>query len=305
MPSQQLILTGGRGRLATYLKPHLIAAGYDVISVSRTAGSDHISWDDLFMSGLLTRASVIIHAAWSTVPLISEQQVGMEWQVDLPLLVSILRELRSSDTRSSPGLFFFSSGGTVYGKAGAEASCEDDPLRPTGWHGFAKAAAEQLITEYAARTGLRFTILRISNPYGFPVVLSRPQGVIPHLVATAVNGREFTLWGDGTARKDYLHASDLASAVVWLIRGGHTGVFNLGAGASYSLREIIAIIETLAGSPIRIRHVPAPPWDVTDSRLDITKLVDTIGWHPAIDIETGLSMTFRDLTAGDLTPARD
>jgi UDP-glucose 4-epimerase len=289
-----IIVTGSRGRLATCFIKVLKEQRHEVLAFSRTSGDSYLKLDDLFVSDLLYRCSTIIHTAWSSVPLTSEQLVGIEWENEMPLLFKLLKGTVSRDGTTKTHFIFFSSGGTVYGNAGSKPSSEDDPLRPISWHGFAKIAAEQVIMEFSRRTGLRSTILRISNPYGFPVSSTRPQGIIPYLIEAARNKSVFSIWGDGRAKKDYLHQSDFVSALLKIVQQEPTGVYNLASGISHDVLEIIGIIEEFTGRRIVTQNTPTFAWDVVNSRLDISKLSRDTGWRPKIDLKPGIRLMLGD-----------
>jgi UDP-glucose 4-epimerase len=289
-----VIVTGSRGRLATcFIKP-LKEQGHEVLAFSRTSGDFYLKLDDLFVSDLLSRCSTIIHTAWSSVPLTSEQLVGIEWENEMPLLFKLLKGTVSSNGKTKTHFIFFSSGGTVYGNADSRPSSEDDPLRPISWHGFAKMAAEQVIMEFSRRNDLRSTILRISNPYGFPVSCTRPQGIIPYLIEAARNNSMFNVWGDGRAKKDYLHQSDFVAALLKIVQQEPAGIYNLASGVSHNIMEIIGIIERLTGKKIVTHNAPSFAWDVVNSHLDISKLSRDLCWQPKVDLRQGIRLMLDD-----------
>jgi UDP-glucose 4-epimerase len=290
MPTHPLILiTGGRGRLASAAREALAAAGMDTRSFSRTAGEGHLALEDLLHPGVCEDAHALVHTAWSTVPLVSERDPGCEWQNDFPWLIRLLRHLAEHQTKRPPHFIFFSSGGTVYGDAPpSQSSCEDSPLRPKGWHGFAKVQAEQLVRETCARFNLPCTILRIANPYGMLATNIRPQGIIPILIRRALDGEEFHLWGDGSAEKDFLHIKDFNSALVTVLTNKITGTFNLCYGRSFSVNTLIHEVERLTSRKIKVVHGPSPLWDVTASRLDNSAFCKAANWTPRIDFTEGL-----------------
>ncbi len=282
----RIAVTGGRGRLATLLADHFRAPTHTVELFSRTTGAGFRSLDEL--PARLPHAHALLHLAWSTLPATSEQQQGAEWREDLPALEKILAALAALPATQRPHFVFFSSGGTVYGNAPGRPSVEEDPLAPIGWYGRAKRAAEELITTAATRHGLPCTILRISNPYGYPVPKSRAQGIIPHALRCAVEGQPLTLWGDGHARKDFLYFADFLSAVELVVARRLTGTFNLSAGESHSVREVIALVEALTGKKIALESRPAPTWDVDDSRLSPARLTAALDWRPQVSLEEGI-----------------
>ena len=289
--SPRILLTGGRSRLAGVVYRHLTGAGAQVTSLSRSEGEHHLGLENLFVNNLVDTADTILHLAWSTVPLSSERHVGLEWEQDLPLLIKVLQAVCASPNRARLHFVFFSSGGTVYGNArDGRPSRESDPCAPIGWYGQAKLAAERLIEEYGQRHGLAYTILRISNPYGFPVPPHKPQGIVPFLLHSARSGAPFSVWGDGTARKDFLHHTDFTAALEQVVRTRPAGTFNVSSGASHTVNEVIAGVEQAVGKKIRIQQSPANSWDVHDSLLDNAKLKAAIAWQPVVSLAEGIRL---------------
>jgi len=303
-------VTGGRGRLAALLADHFraplprtapkdsgpgtntgpVAAGngalHEVALFSREAGNGF--HDQAELATGLPGYQALLHLAWSTLPATSELGGGAEARTDLPALEKILGAIAVLPRKQQPHFVFFSSGGTVYGNAPGRPSRETDPCRPIGSYGRAKRAAEEMIERFAARHGLACAILRISNPYGYPVPQSRRQGIIPHAMRCAVEAQTLTLWGDGHAQKDFLYYTDFLSAVESVVARRLTGTFNLGAGESHTVREVIALVEKHTGKKITLAFQPAPAWDVEDSRLDHARLAAAAGWTPRVSLDEGI-----------------
>ncbi len=288
VPSSRLLVTGGRGRLASLIADHFRAPVHEVTLFSRQAAPGFRPLDTLPEPGQLAGAHALLHLAWSSLPSTSEQQPGLEEQHDLPWLDRLLEALAACPPGRRPLLVFFSSGGTVYGNAPGRPSREDDVCRPIGRYGRAKLSAEERITRQAAAQGLPCAILRISNPYGYPVPKNRAQGLIPHALRCAVEEQPLTLWGDGGARKDFLYYTDFLSALDSVLTQRLTGTYNLCAGESHSVLEVIARIETETGKRILLRHEPAPGWDVRDSRLDPERFSAATGWKPQVSLAEGI-----------------
>lgn len=297
---KRLVVTGGRGRLAALIADHFRAPMHEVALYSRGDGPGFRELGELVKPAALAQADAVLHLAWSTLPATSEQNPGSERQHDLPLLENLLQACATLPVKQRPHFIFFSSGGAVYGNAPGRPSVETDPRRPIGAYGKAKLAAEQLIEQAVARHDLPCTILRISNPYGFSVPTGRVQGIIPHAVRSALEGRTLTLWGDGHARKDFIHYTDFLSALGEVMARRLTGVFNLSVGESHSVHEVIALVEKHTGRKIPLAFQPAPAWDVEDSRLDNARLVAATGWRPLISLDQGIRQS---LTANSPPPA--
>jgi UDP-glucose 4-epimerase len=308
--SQRILVTGGRGRLASLIADHLRlprtepmdsgpwtntglaaasnGASYELELFSRQGGEGFTPLAALTEPSRLAGPGALLHLAWSTLPATSEKGGGTEWQEDLPALEKILQAITALPAGERPHFVFFSSGGTVYGNAPGRPNLETDLCQPIGYYGKAKCAAEKLIESYVTRLGLDCAILRVSNPYGYPVPKSRAQGIVPHAIRCAVDGQTLTLWGDGHAQKDFLHYTDFLSAVDQVIARRLTGTFNIGAGESHSVREVIALVEKQTGKKIAHSPQPAPAWDVEDSRLDNQKFMAATGWRPLVSLAEGI-----------------
>ena len=286
--SNRLLITGGRGRLAALITDHFRAPAHATVLFSRQEDEDFRSLAALPTSEVLGGASALLHLAWSTLPATAEQLPGAEQKHDLPLLETLLRALAALPPPQRPHFIFFSSGGTIYGNAGAHPSRETDACHPIGRYGRAKLAAEETIRAAVARDGLECTILRISNPYGYPVPSGRAQGIIPHAIRSAVEGRALTLWGDGHARKDFLYYTDFLSGLQEVVDRRLTGTYNLAAGESHSVSEILALVEKHTGRKIVTQQTVAPAWDVQESRLDHRAFMAATGWRPQVSLSEGI-----------------
>lgn len=293
MPSPQnspkrLLVTGGRGRLASLIADHFCAPAYATALYSRTPASGLLPLDQLIHTASWNTADTILHLAWSTLPSTSEKNPGTEERHDLPWLDRLLAALSRQPSDRLPHLIFFSSGGAIYGDAGDRPSSENDACHPIGNYGRAKLNAEQLILAAAKSQGIPATILRISNPYGYPVPGQRPQGIIPHAIRAAVEQTPLSLWGDGSARKDFLYYTDFLAALQLVIDQRILGIFNIAAGESHSIREVIALVEQHTKRAIKTVSQPTPSWDVQDSRLDPSQFSIATGWKPQVSLSEGI-----------------
>src|SRR5438477_10490046 len=94
--AKRVLLTGGRSRLAGVIRQHLTGRGAQFVSLSRSEGDSHLGLENLFVSNLLDHSDTLLHLAWSTVPLSSERNIGLEWEQDIPLLHKILKSICAS-----------------------------------------------------------------------------------------------------------------------------------------------------------------------------------------------------------------
>lgn len=290
-----IAITGARGRVACAILPGLKKRFKKIYPLSRTASSGYEDLLAFIESDCIYKLNCFLHFAWSTVPFTSENQFGSEWCQDLPFLTRILQKMSRLASEVRPHLVFMSSAGTVYGDASHQSVDETCVLKPIGMYGRAKARAEEIIQFYGKTYDIPYTILRVSNLYGFRNREQCQQGVLPILLAAARNGHPFTIWGDGSGKKDYLHIEDFQRVLEHIITAEIGGIYNISFGESYSLIDLIALVENTGGGKIVTRSTNNYSWDTSNVRIDNSKIRERTGWVPQIGLEKGVEMTIRDI----------
>ena len=191
-------------------------------------------------------------------------------------------------------LFFFSSGGTVYGEPQYLPINESHPTNPICAYGMSKMVIEKILEYYHAMYGLDYRILRISNPYGPGQDPNRRQGVIAVFLAHVLTGKKIEIWGNGETVRDYLFVDDLIEACVkFLSYEGNECVFNIGSGKGISLNEILNAIHTLTQKEIHVIYKEKRLQDVKTNVLDISKIKREMNWHPLTDLHEGINHMVR------------
>jgi UDP-glucose 4-epimerase len=156
---------------------------------------------------------------------------------------------------------------------------------------------ETILADHGVAHGLHWTALRYFNAAGadpdgeiganhdpvtslIPVVLRAGLGTGPTL---SVFGTDYDT-PDGTAIRDFIHVTDLASAHVaaleHLLNGGESGPINLGTGHGYSVREVIETAARILGKPIPAVDAPRRPGDLAVMVADARKASALLNWTP-------------------------
>ena len=283
-------ITGAKGRLAKALISYLIKKRVVLRPYSRSPSLGDWELAKLPQDIKQGKVDVILHLAWSVVPAEAELDPEGQWRDDLPQLSGLLDAIAERNYRNgTPVHLIFFSSGSVYGEGSNSTPIFEEfhPRVPKGIYARAKAEAEDMILKHVPQ-GLKATILRVTNPYGFPQNEKRPQGVIPALVHAAQKSRPFTLWGDGSALKDYLYIEDFCSAVEKIIQDQLFGVFNLANGESVALRDLLELIQKMLGARVNIQQIPPAGWDVQHARYSSRLLQEATGWVPSFSLKKGL-----------------
>jgi UDP-glucose 4-epimerase len=233
----------------------------------------------------------VVHAVGCPFPAESTKDPVGDLGHTIPGLVSLLETIRQNP---EPRLTYISSGGTVYGNAGTGLLSEDTPTHPVTAYGITKLTAERFIGMYSELYGVRANVLRVANAYGPRQTADRGQGVIAALVTAALRSTPIKMFGDGSLVRDYVHVDDIAKAVMMLYGvQSPTVTVNVGAGRGYTIAEVLAMVQDIHGSPLRVEQLPDRPFDVRHVVLDITRLRSLIPWSP-MDLDAGIKSVYAE-----------
>jgi UDP-glucose 4-epimerase len=224
----------------------------------------------------------------------------------LTLLDALVAEGRR---RGAPVPIVFSSTCATYGVPEQVPILETTPQHPINPYGHSKRMVEQLLHDYGAAYGLPSVIFRYFNaagadPAGDIGENHTPETHLIPLALDAITGRLpcLQIFGDdyptpdGTCIRDYIHVGDLAEAHLlglrWVERearrlregGGPAqatpGVFNLGNGKGYSVREVIQAAEAVTGRAVPTRVAPRRAGDPPVLLAAAEAAQRQLGWQP-------------------------
>ncbi len=238
---------------------------------------------------LLQDVDIVYHLICTTIPKDDTTHIEDEIQKNLIPLTRLLEQMVRRDIDN---FVFISSAGTIYGEGGMEKKREQDALCPVCSYGALKEACEAYIQFYNSRYGKKYRIARVTNPYGAGQRQSKKQGIIPIFMNRLLNGEGITVFGTGENVRDYIFIPDLIDALVKL--GQYTGdvtVYNVGCGKTYSIREVISLIETTAGMQFtNIDYSSERFCDVMISDVNLDRLHSELQWHAKTELEEGISI---------------
>lgn len=105
--------------------------------------------------------------------------------------------------------------------------------------------------------------------------------------------RAVTLWGSGTARREFTYADDVAEACdVLLARYEGEAPINIGSGQTCTIRELAELVADVVGFRGEIRWDASKPDGAPEKRLD-SSAMRALGWSPRTDLRTGIERTYR------------
>jgi len=298
----RILVMGGLGFIGSNLSRLLLDEGYQVRIFDKLYGSRNLIADfadkieieegdaerpdDILRS--LRDIDVAIDLIHTTVPGASMNDPAYDVQSNVVSHAAWLSRIKNNKLSR---IIYVSSGGTVYGVPQQNPIAEDHPTDPISSYGITKLAIEKYIALYANIQGIEYRICRPANVYGEGQRRHIGQGVIGVFLERCLKGQPIEIWGDGSARRDYLYIADLVQAIVSLIKHRGSGrIFNVSSGIGYSLNDIIAIIRDELKIPVVVKYITSRVFDVPVNVLDSSRLRLETGWKPQTDIVAGMHL---------------
>jgi GDP-L-fucose synthase len=173
-------------------------------------------------------------------------------------------------------------------------------LEPTNqWYAVAKIAGIKMCQAYRRQYGFSAICLQPTNAYGPGDNFQQDNShVMPALMrrfheAKKSGADEVVIWGTGSARREFLHADDLADASWFCLHHyDEEQIINVGTGTDLTIGELAALIKQTVGFAGKIRHDTTKP-DGTPKKLLDTARLARLGWTAHIDLPTGLAGTYQ------------
>lgn len=296
------LVTGGLGFIGSHLVDALLAEGWQVVIFDRgrnpfysVPAKAEIVEAELDNRGALSQAlrgvDVVFHLAWSGENLASSQD--MRTHVELNFLPS-LRLIELCEKAGVQRVVFFSSGGTVYGKAVQLPIAEDHPRNPISPYGLTKLTVEKFLELHGSLFETDYVIVRPSVPYGERQNPSGVQGAVAVFLGKAMHGEPIVIWGDGTVVRDYFYVRDLARAcLLAAVTPAGRQAFNFGGGVAISMNRLVEMVRDVTGIDVEVIYQEARSFDVPELVLDISKAERELAWQPVVGLAEGLERTWK------------
>lgn len=299
--ARTVLVTGGAGFIGSNLARVLVGRGHrvrilDDLSVGQAAYLTGLPHD--LVLGSLADATVVRSAVGGVDAIVHlAARAGIDDSVRDPLgtfeanvawSVGLLEAARLAGVRR----FVFASSNAAAGDH-EPPSDETDLPHPLSPYGASKLAIEAYGQAYAATFGLAACSLRFSNAYG-PYSLHK-RSVVAAWLRAALVGQPIVINGDGTQARDFVHADDLAAAVVAALDAPEADIagelFQAGTGIETTVAQLADEIARAVGRPVEIRRAPARVGDVRRNVARVDKAAAVLGYRAAVALPDGLART--------------
>ncbi len=308
----KVLITGGAGFIGSHLTDALLAQGdrvtiIDDLSTGRMENLAHVRqhpnfhfaietiMNETVMDRLVSECDVIYHLA---------SAVGVELIVSSPVEV-IERCVLGSETvlkiaNRYKRKVLITSTSEVYGKSTKVPFSEDDdrllgPTTKSRWsYSCSKAIDEFLALAYFKEKGLPVVLVRLFNTVG-PRQTGQYGMVVPRFIKQAMEGRDLTVYGDGSQSRCFGYVGDVVGALIKLMNHAQAvgQIFNIGNTQEVTIMELAQRVLALTGSNSKIKLVPYEEAyeqgfeDMARRVPDLTKIKTLISYQPQVDL-TGI-----------------
>lgn len=298
------LITGGAGFIGSHLAELLIAHGHDVIVADNLTSGRVENLKSIANHSQFRFANVDIRDLSALQPLFQ----GVDWVFHLAGLADIVPSIEMPAQYFSTNVtgtfnvlecartaevkrFLYAASSSSYGIPDTYPTPESSPINPQYPYALTKYMGEELVLHWARVYKLSASSLRLFNVYG---TRSRTTGaygaVFGVFLAQKLNGRPFTVVGDGTQTRDFTYVTDVAEAFLRAAESQVAGeAMNVGSGNHYSVNRLI---ELLGG---KVEYIPKRPGEPDCTFADVAKIKQLLNWQAQIPFEKGVEKMFANI----------
>lgn len=167
-----------------------------------------------------------------------------------------------------------------------------NPIGPRACYDEGKRCAETLFVNYHQQNKVRIKIIRIFNTYG-PRMHPNDGRVVSNFIVQALQGKDITMYGDGTQTRSFQYVDDLIEGMTRLMNTGDDfyGPVNIGNPGEFTMLELAEKIIQQTKSNSKIIHMPLPADDPLQRKPDISLAKKVLDWEPKVNLDEGLERT--------------
>lgn len=310
--AMNVLVTGGAGFIGSHLVTRLVRDGHSVRvldnlttgkreNLAEVAGDVDLHVGDIRDEGAVARAAegreLVFHeAAIVSVPY-SVEHPRETHAVNVQGTLNVALAARDAGARR----IVFASSAAVYGEEPELPKRETHVPRPVSPYGVEKITGEHYLQAFSRVYGLESVCLRYFNVFGpRQDPSSAYSGVISIFADRVLRGAPITIFGDGSASRDFVFVDNVVAANV--LAGTRAGVsgrsFNVALGERTTLLELAAAVGEACEATPAIVFAPERLGDVRDSVADISRAREDLGYAPTASLRHGLRALVAQLRSG-------
>ena len=304
--SKMYLVTGGAGFVGSHLCKSLLNDGHTVYAIDSFVSSDGSNLDELetyekfnFFCGdirhrdsfsHLPKLDGIFNLACPASP-VHYQSIPVETMMTSVLgSYNLLKLALQNDCT-----ILQASTSEVYGDPAVHPQPESywghvNSFGPRSCYDEGKRASEALFYDFHHSYGVDVRIVRIFNTYG-PNMCADDGRVVSNFITQALEGKDLTIYGDGTQTRSFCYVSDLVRGIRALFDSNITTPVNLGNPTEFTMKELAEKVFTFTSNQSKIVFMALPTDDPKQRKPDITIAKEQLGWEPEVPLDVGLQHT--------------
>ena len=301
---KKVLVTGGAGFLGSHLCERLLSEGQDVLCVDNyfTGAKDnviHLLTNPHFellrhdvTFPLYVEVDEIYNLACPAAPIhyqfdpVQTTKTSVHGAINM---LGLAKRVKAKILQASTS--------EVYGDPLVHPQMEDywgnvNPIGSRSCYDESKRCAETLFFDYHRQHKLKIKVARIFNTYG-PRMMPNDGRVVSNFIIQALQGKNMTVFGDGTQTRSFCYVDDLIDALIKLMDSpdDFTGPVNLGNPAEITILDLCNKVINLTGSKSKVVFEPLPEDDPQQRQPDISLAKEVLRWQPEVGLEEGLKST--------------
>jgi UDP-glucuronate decarboxylase len=301
---KKILVTGGAGFLGSHLCDRLVNAGHDVLCVDNfftgsKANIRHLLAHPNFelmrhdvTFPLYVEVDEIYNLACPASPVHYQHDPVQTTKTSVHGAINMLGLAKRVKAR-----ILQASTSEVYGDPEVHPQPESywgkvNPIGIRSCYDEGKRCAETLFFDYWRQHQLQIKVMRIFNTYG-PNMHPHDGRVVSNFIVQALQGQPITIYGDGSQTRSFCYVDDLIEGMVRLMDSPpeFTGPVNIGNPNEFTMLELAQLVLRLTRSNSQLKFEPLPSDDPRQRQPDIALARSSLGWEPAVQLESGLQKT--------------
>ena len=297
------LVTGGAGFIGSHIAQRMAKEGHQVVILDNLSTgrlenletfADRVDFvegdvrDAALLRELARGCELVFHqAAVVSVPY-SVEHPQESHDVNIQGTLNALLAARDAGARR----LVFASSAAIYGEEPVLPKAEQMRPTPISPYAVEKITGEHYLGAFHQLYGLQTVALRYFNVFGPRQDPKSPySGVISIFVDRLLRQEDPMIFGDGEQYRDFVFVQDVVQAN--LLAAAHDAapgkVFNVGRGERTSLNQLVEILSRLTGYQASPTHGEPRAGDIRESLADITRIRQTLGYEPEVEVEEGLA----------------
>ncbi len=299
----RVCITGGAGYIGSTLVRDLAIEGHEVTSIDNQSAGDyaHVKMLDTGaklevgdirrtedLDAAFKGVDAVVHAA----ALSDLDSCNQRPEEAVSVNVFGTHQVVEAAKKNGVHRLVFCSSAAVYGRPATTPVTEKHATHPLNIYGVTKLAGEKLLDAVHLNDGFDTVNLRFGNVYGVGL-FTNWVGVIPKFVSLGLEGKPLTVYGDGTATRDFVHVGDISRAIRLAIstKGISGETFNIGSETT-TVNEIAehvcAEVEKTTGKHIEVMHTKPRLGETHEFSYDTAKIRRVLNFEPKYGLREGI-----------------